>query len=140
MIKFTINEKAIPKKRPRLARQGYAYTPKETRDFEQLVAHHAYQYMVEHNLSILEGAVEACLKVGRKVPASWKGKKREDALDGRIYPICKPDIDNLEKSVWDGLNGVAWLDDSQIVKTRCEKIYSEKDFIRVEIRELTSSY
>ena len=35
--KFTIPGRAIPKARPRVTRAGYAYTPRTTQQFEQLV-------------------------------------------------------------------------------------------------------
>jgi Holliday junction resolvase RusA-like endonuclease len=48
----------------------------------------------------------------------------------------KPDIDNLIKSVCDGLNGVAYKDDSQIVKLTSSKIFANRDGIDIYIKEL----
>jgi Holliday junction resolvase RusA-like endonuclease len=136
LLKFTINAKAVPKARPRMNKFGSVYTPKKTRDFEQLVAHHAYQYMISNDCKLFENAVEAILVIAKKYPQKWSKEKKEQAMNGNVYWTSKPDIDNLEKSVLDGLNGICWLDDSQVVKTQCEKIYSDKDFIKIELRQL----
>ena len=39
-------------------------------------------------------------------------------------PIGKPDIDKLERAVLDSLTGIAYHDDSQVVKVSQEKIYT----------------
>ena len=40
-----------------------------------------------------------------------------------IVPTVKPDSDNVEKAVKDALNGVAWVDDCQVVTTFVTKEY-----------------
>ncbi len=44
-------------------------------------------------------------------------------------PACKPDDDNLLKSLKDSLNGICWKDDAQIVLGMQTKLY-ETDHIR----------
>lgn len=46
-------------------------------------------------------------------------------IDGKIYPLVKPDIDNCIKSIMDALNGVAYKDDKQVVLVRSIKRYGE---------------
>ena len=41
-------------------------------------------------------------------------------------PAVAPDIDNLIKSLFDGLNRVAWKDDAQVVQVHAQKVYAEK--------------
>lgn len=55
-------------------------------------------------------------------PASWPKWQRELALAGEWPHTKKPDIDNLLKIV-DGLNGVAWVDDSQLTNVGGRKQY-----------------
>lgn len=55
-------------------------------------------------------------------PTSWPKWKRELALAGLWPHTTKPDFDNLIKTI-DGLNGVAWLDDSQIFEGQSTKRY-----------------
>ena len=46
----------------------------------------------------------------------------------RIPKTTKPDIDNLLKTVMDGLTrGQAWHDDNQVCIVRCEDYYAAKD-------------
>lgn len=45
----------------------------------------------------------------------------------------RPDIDNLEKAVLDGLNGVAFVDDSQIIKSSTEKLFADDGVEKVVI-------
>ena len=54
-------------------------------------------------------------------------------LSGEIKPTKKPDIDNITKCILDGLNGVAYRDDTQVVEVSAKKIYAEKAEVKVEI-------
>lgn len=51
--------------------------------------------------------------------------KKTDAVCGNVSP-GKPDIDNIQKAVLDGLNGVAYDDDSQVVDVHCRKVYTDE--------------
>lgn len=42
-------------------------------------------------------------------------------------PAKRPDIDNLVKGVLDALNGVAWLDDKQVVELVAKKCWADGD-------------
>lgn len=66
--------------------------------------------------------VVACMAI----PRSWSKKKRLMAVDGRIRPDKKPDVDNLLKFVGDSLNGIFWQDDKQITEARIVKRYSAR--------------
>ncbi len=46
--------------------------------------------------------------------ASFTKAQREAAARGELYHTSKPDKDNIEKLLVDALNGLAWVDDSQI--------------------------
>lgn len=56
-------------------------------------------------------------------PQSWPKWKRERALAGDWPHLSRPDVDNLVKLVKDGLNGAAWLDDSQVINVSGAKQY-----------------
>ncbi len=110
--KFTIPGKAIPKARPRVTRAGYAYTPRTTQQFEQLVRI-AYKNQCG-NFEFPKGApllmnIEFCFEP----PKSWPKQKREKAIQRKKYPTARPDLDNLWKAVADALNGIAYNDDSR---------------------------
>lgn len=59
------------------------------------------------------------------IPKSWPRAKKAEALAGKLPP-GKPDIDNILKVVLDGLNGIAYEDDKQVVLTQCKKFYTAK--------------
>ena len=44
------------------------------------------------------------------------------------------DIDNLLKSLMDGLNGIAWHDDKQVVSVKAERGTSYDERVEVEVR------
>ena len=56
-------------------------------------------------------------------------------LEGAIKPTKKPDIDNMQKAVLDALNGLAWDDDSQIVKVTAEKEYAVNPYVHLYVHE-----
>ncbi len=41
------------------------------------------------------------------------------------YPICRPDVDKMERAILDALTGTAYNDDSQVVKVEHEKLYTD---------------
>lgn len=41
--------------------------------------------------------------------------------------VVRPDIDNLQKGIFDALNGVCWKDDSQIVEVLAQKVYVDSE-------------
>lgn len=59
------------------------------------------------------------------IPKSYSKKKRERALNGELAPTKKPDADNIAKVVCDALNGVAYVDDTQVIDLRVFKRFGE---------------
>lgn len=47
-----------------------------------------------------------------------KGQLKE----GR-HPVTKPDLDKLARAIMDGLTGIAWKDDAQVVDLHVRKVY-----------------
>lgn len=70
-----------------------------------------------------------------------KQKKRQeydDFINERIYVDKKPDLDNLEKAVYDSISKseVVWTDDSIIVEHTTRKKYSPNPRIEIDIMEM----
>ena len=69
------------------------------------------------------------------MPNSWSRAKKGLALSGDIRPGKKPDVDNIIKIVLDGLNGIAYDDDKQVVYASCKKMYGTAGEIWVSVEE-----
>lgn len=125
VIHIQVDLKPTPKARPRFnPRSGRPYTPKSTTDFESLISFFARNHFVRP----MSGAVEIIINFSFIKAKSSK----------LVMHTKKPDIDNLIKSVCDGLNKIAYKDDSQIVKLASEKIFADRDGIDIYIKELNS--
>ncbi len=137
VITFTVPGDPVGKGRPRAAKRGKhitLYTPEKTASYEGLVAHAGHVAM--NGRDLIAGAVSVQLDIRLPVPASWSKRKQNEALDGHLLPTKKPDIDNVEKAIFDGLNGVVWNDDVQVVEVSKRKRYSAVPGVQVVIREV----
>ncbi|HFH9838786.1 TPA: RusA family crossover junction endodeoxyribonuclease [Streptococcus suis] len=67
-----------------------------------------------------------------------KLQEYDDFINERIYVDIKPDLDNLEKAVYDSISkaGCVWTDDNIIVEHTTRKIYSPRPRIEIEVREV----
>src|SRR5688500_16752540 len=80
----------------------------------------------------LEGPIALRVSIVLQTPASWSKKRR--ALWNPA--VARPDLDNSLKALMDGLNGVAWLDDKQVVELAMTKAYGTRDAVIIHVREL----
>ena len=122
------------KARARTVLQGgkvHSYTPAKTAAYEALVAG-TYKTSFP-DAETATGAVEVAIRAIYEVPKSWPRKRKQEALAGLIPVTTKPDCDNILKIVADALNGVAWVDDSQIVFAKVRKAYGAEARVEVEI-------
>ena len=133
MIKFTVFGEPVAQARPRVTRYG-AYDLPKCKTYKEQVALTAKVAM--RGLLPSQGPIACHIHVYRGIPKSWSRAKREAARSGKLLPTSRPDADNYLKGIMDGLKGVAWLDDSQVVRVVCEKAYSEQPRAVIEIREI----
>ena len=132
MIEFTIPGKPIPKASVRVGKHGGYYDKKsKTAAYMQAVALHARRAMA--GTPPMVGPVEVVIIVVRTVPVGWSGKKKAAAWRGEVLPVTKPDVDNYCKAILDGMSGVVYRDDNQVVKLRAEKKFGDKPeaYVRV---------
>jgi Holliday junction resolvase RusA-like endonuclease len=54
-------------------------------------------------------------------------------LAQRVWPTKKPDADNILKLVADALNGLAYVDDKNIVTAHAHKVYSDRPRLEINI-------
>lgn len=130
-IRFTLPFRAVPKERHRHG-AGRSFTPERTRNFEQDVRLVAGPLM--RGLSPFSGAVEISVLFVFKVPVSWPSARRRAALEGVIRPVARPDLDNIEKSIFDALNRLVHSDDAIIADKNVAKFFGTSDRIEVRVR------
>jgi len=140
-IKFTVEGKPGSKGRPRFtSRGGHArtYTPKATTNYEAFVKFCAMN-AIENNPEgwRRDGAYEVYIGAYFAIPKSRPKAYKGQALIGNIRPTTRPDVDNITKIICDALNGIAWMDDSQVVICYTEKIYAEEERVVVLIKDVT---
>ncbi len=127
MIMMTIQVPGIPvgKGRPRMSVRGghpRAYTPEKTVRYENLIR---TTFMNDYPDAVpIDVPVRVDIYAQFPIPKSWSKKKKASAVDGFVSK--KPDIDNIIKAVFDGLNGVAWTDDAMVASVVAEKNYTDK--------------
>jgi Holliday junction resolvase RusA-like endonuclease len=133
-VTFKVNGTPVPKGRPKFARRGNfvsTYTPKTTLQYEDLIADGAKRAM---GLSEpLETALEVFFYFSIPIPKSYSKKRTDACLRGLERPM-KKDLDNLIKSVADGMNKIVYKDDAQIVALHATKVYGDP-YVEVLIRE-----
>lgn len=74
----------------------------------------------------LEGPLRISVTAIFKMPASWSKKKQAEMM---WKPhTAKPDLSNIIKHLEDGLNRIAWVDDSQIAQYGdSRKVWSDRE-------------
>jgi len=129
-VEFIVQGNPVPQPRQRhrvahIAGRAYVknYTPKADpvngwKNMIRLVAREA------HDGDMLTGPIQCELTyvLPRPKTLCWKTKPTP-----RIHHESKPDIDNLQKSVFDALNGFLWKDDSQISQVVASKFIASGD-------------
>lgn len=122
IVRFFVDGKPVGKGRPRFTRDGHAYTPKTTRDYEQHVCRSFREF---HDTYFGDAPIMMRICAAFSVPTSFNKKNRALALSDEIRPTKKPDADNIVKAICDSLNKVAYDDDSNVVKLLVDKVYGE---------------
>ncbi len=115
--------KPVPKARARVVTKGkrrFAFTPKKVKDWEAVVKKEAEKHFE--------------MPFTRPVMVSltfYLHRPKTRRLD--FWVTTTPDLDNLEKSVLDGLNEVAYTDDKLVVVKSSSKRYVTNGVPRVRI-------
>jgi Holliday junction resolvase RusA-like endonuclease len=136
MVTFKVEGNPVGKQRARYAKRGnfvQTYTPEKTRTYETLIKDVAKQAM--GSSEPLETPVNLYLYIRVLIPKSCTKKRLEAIQNGSEKPIKKPDSSNILKSVEDGMNGVVYKDDSQIVNIHVTKVYSSQSGVDICVKE-----
>lgn len=128
------------KQRPKFSRRGQfvkTYTPQKTVNYETYVKE---CFVMKHSdYTPLENELTVRINAYFPIPKSFSKKKREQAEMGIIKPTKKPDCDNIAKIVLDSLNGIAFIDDKQVINLVVTKNYEPVPRVEVDIKEIGGS-
>ena len=143
IVNLSVLGEPMGKQRPRatfVAGHATIYTPKKTQGYEaRFASAYGEKYL---NQEPMQGAIRVTINAFfalSKADFNSKGepnKKGTAKLQGEMLPTKKPDCDNVAKAVLDGLNGVAFQDDSQVVSLLISKSYSLRPRVEVAIETL----
>jgi Holliday junction resolvase RusA-like endonuclease len=123
-IAFFIPGIPKPKQRARKGKNNVHYTPEQTETWESIL----YSRALEH-----------------KPEKPWNRPVRVNVDFVLLSPLkplfpgfaaTKPDMDNLEKSLFDALEGVFYTNDSRIVAKSVTKGYGDVPGVKVELFKL----
>lgn len=136
-IDLTIYGDPVPQGRPRFKRIGNfvkTYDPLKSKDWKESVRWQA----VQQKAPMLSGPLTMRLEFWLSRPKSIPKKI--------LYPIKKPDLDNLQKAVQDALEKICYERDSQIIQIQAIKCYvavpeyssnrPSKPCVKISIKEL----
>lgn len=134
MFSFFVPGQPRGKERPRHTKTGITYTPKKTKNYEELVRY-CFRNKYDNVVPIAEKIpVAAFLIAYYKQPKNLSRAKKALIFDSNIFPVVKPDCDNIAKIILDSLNGIAYKDDNQVVKLCVDKRYAvDEDGVGVKI-------
>lgn len=135
IYEFIVMGKPQGKARPRFNRRtGHTYTPSQTRVYETEIKG---SFLEKYPRPIkLDTPLVVKIDAYFDIPSSASKNQQIAMAGGLIRPVKKPDADNIIKAICDALNGLAYVDDSQIVCVSCRKLYSNQARCEVTISEL----
>jgi len=133
-LRLYIHIKPTPHQSVRMTRAGRAYQPKKIVDYKQEI-----QRLVREQLPSGFCLIEADtpifidkLHYVFEYPKSFSKAKRLSVT----YKVTKPDLhDNLNKALFDALEGVVWERDQNVVSmNNVAKYYGDNDAIIIDIK------
>ena len=132
MTKVIVLGEPVAKERARVV-NGRAFTPRRTKAYEEQVA---WAYRQQKGKFYAEEPVKVKIELYFTPPKRTTKKELERILTGQAIYTGKKDIDNIAKSILDGLNGVAYIDDRQVVELNISKQYTLAETrAEIEIKE-----
>lgn len=132
MIRVEIPGRIVAKQSVRFTRAGHRYQPGGVTNYHALCAMRGYQSMAGREP--LTGACRVCVQIVLQTPASWSKKRKAE----HNWCVIRPDLDNALKMLMDGLQGVVFADDKQVVELMMSKRYGTADRAIVTVEPLTA--
>ena len=131
MTKVIVLGEPVAKERVRVYR-NIALTPVKTKKYEEDVA---WAYRQQRGKYFADTPVKVKIELYFTPPKRTTKKELERIATGQAVYTGRKDIDNIAKSILDGLNGVAYIDDRQVVELTVRKQYTlENTRAEIEIK------
>lgn len=128
---FKVLGEPVAKARPRFnSKTRVTYTKSKTTKAENLIKAEYLKNGGERKENYTR-AVKVVMFFVFPIRKSWTKKKQKAMLNN--FHTIKPDLDNLEKTVLDALNGLAFKDDSQVCEVTKIKAWSEIPYTRITL-------
>jgi len=132
-LELLINIKPMPHQSVRFTKAGIRYQPKKVRDYKYAVLAQVVEQLPEDFKIIPRGTDIHILELVYcfAFPKSLPKKRRVVGMP----KTTKPDLhDNLNKALFDALEGVVWEQDQNVSCIQfMRKCYGEEDYIRMVI-------
>ena len=129
-IQFVVWGESVGKSRPKTVTlpngMVSTYTPKKTRTWEGIVRDIAEQF-----------APPQLLDCPLRADVWFVRLKHKSARKADLWPATKPDLDNLEKAVFDAVEKVLYTNDSRIVTKHTHKVFGDRPRVVVRLAPAT---
>ncbi len=133
-IKIRILGKPIAKQSFKFAKSGRKYIPKDIENAKNSMIAQVVNQLPESWKPLDSEVVISELTFIFPMLKGFSKKKYQQALNEEIKQAKQPDLDNLQKNLFDACNNLIWCDDSQIVEIRnIKKIYGEAPGIQMVV-------
>jgi Holliday junction resolvase RusA-like endonuclease len=131
-VRFTIF--GLPKTwaRVKTAAGGHKYKPKEVADFQNRIRDEFIKG-VEKHFRATDYAVMCQVIAYFPIPISMPKYRKEFCEDESMPFLSTPDIDNLQKNIFDALQYLAFANDSRVSDVLARKRYSPRPRMDVDL-------
>lgn len=117
-MKLVFDIVPVPASRPRVMRWGVYYQKTYLQFREDMD-----KLLLGYRGNLIAKPIRTDVTFWMPFPASYSKKKRSELIGKYYVGVC--DLDNLEKAIYDSLNGVVWADDKQVVEHSTRKKWAE---------------
>jgi crossover junction endodeoxyribonuclease RusA len=83
----------------------------------------------------LAAKVAGCKPIDSPIIITMRFRVKKPKTVKRDYPTVAPDLDKYIRAVNDGLTGVAFNDDSQVIHITASKVYSDNPGVDIEVSD-----
>lgn len=115
------------------------YQPKKVVDKERNLAYDIKSQLAK-DFTPFDCPLDVSITFTFPPPKSWSKAQKALFKSGvRMYKDTKPDLDNLEKIVFDSMQGIVYINDSRVCEKRSRKVYGDIPSIVILIEPVSET-